>query len=273
MHINKKVQIFLILLFMVLSLSPCFGQNLKMVNHSTQAFSIKTPANWKILTGGSCSTSAVVARDIKSPLAQVMYFGEVGPVFLDYSYKQFFMNSAMYNPKAKSQADMPVVYPFNPKTLLENFSKIIETDLGKTFMPDAPSLSNLKVVKSIQMPSLISGTQTLAMYVTFRDFGRSGEGIIILSTVTVNQLPGQQMGDGLMMYGITAPKGKLVALQPILNQILSSIYFNDNYLSGCLASQQAAYNSSQEMNKHMQKAFDDANERFIKYVRGLEVNK
>lgn len=263
----KKIIIFLFVFLLVIPLFNCClaqNQQLKMENYSTAAFSIKKPVGWKVIIAGDCATLAFVVRDPKNPLKQAFFFSQVGPVFADFQSKQMYAQSMMIPTDQVLDTDLPVIPYATPETLLENFNNIAKSRRGKMFMPQAPSLSNLKITKAYPQQNSLLGVQK-ELFVTFNDYGQAGEGDI--TSLMQPFLPLPRMATGAV-YGMTAPKGQLATSRNTLNAILTSFKVNDNYKDSCLGTAKAINNMRESSIQYRQNKIDKGSKNFSDYLRG-----
>lgn len=210
------------------------------------AFALRVPKGWHMKVAGDCSTLAFVLEDPTEPLRKVVYFGTVGPVYLSAMQKQTdYQYMAMGGFPVEWQ-DMPVVEPLTPENLLANFSGIAASQVAQRFMPGCPAFDGFQVVSSQpQQPGLSAqGARGALVRGVFAENGRAGEGLFSLTTAVAMPMlggPGGGTGKGYLMAGITAPAGELAAWQPLLMQVLSSFTIHPEYVRGCLARSQAAF--------------------------------
>ncbi len=210
------------------------------------AFALRVPKGWRMKLAGDCSTLAFVLEDPAEPLRKVVMFGAVGPVYLSAMQKQTDHQYMAMGGFPVEWHDMPVVEPLTPENLLANFAGIAASQVAQRFMPGCPAFDGFQVVSSQAQQPVVSaqGARSALVRGVFAENGRAGEGLFSLTTAVAMPMlggPGGGTGKGYLMAGITAPAGELAAWQPLLMEVLASFSIHPEYVRGCLARSQAAF--------------------------------
>ena len=218
------------------------------------AFAMQIPQGWNMAVAGDCTSLAFVLQDPQEPLRKVLYFGLAGPVYQSQMQKQIDFQSMNIGAPPLAWFDMPVVDPLTPENLLANFSQIASSQSAQRFMPGLPRLEGFQTVSSAPLPCPLnaSGARSALVRGVFVENGRAAQGLFSLTTAPFMPSlggPGGGTAFGHMLTGITAPKGELDALQPMLLRVLASFSLHPEYVQGCLARSQAAFQSSMQAGK------------------------
>ncbi len=216
----------------------------KLVPYNGGFFSINIPRGWEVITAGQCSSFAFVVRDPKSPLRQVFFFGEVGPVYLSEQQRQIDLNYMSMGGYPVTWVDTPSVAPLTPANFLASFSKIARSKTAQQFMPQCPRLENFQAISALPQPSLIQGGQAALVRGLFAKNGRVGQGLFSATVVPLLQMnggPSCGIAFGFFVAGITAPKREFATLEPILSASLRSYNIASSYVANCLQMQARTY--------------------------------
>jgi len=222
-------------------------------------FSIDKPEGWNIYTAGACSEFAFLIRDDKESLRQIFYFGSAGPVYMNKEQKQIdqqYMNSGGY---AIPWIEMPVVDPLTPENFLSQFHLITQTEVARSFMPQAPKLENLQIISATSQPSFIAGGKTDLIRGIFIQDGKVAEGLFL---VTVAQFmpstggPGGGTAYGLQIIGVTSPKREFRELENTLVTSVQSFTIAQSYADNCMRQQAETYADILKAGKTLSEASD-----------------
>jgi hypothetical protein len=240
------------------------------------AFSLNVPKGWHLKVAGDCATLAFVVEDPAEPLRKVVYFGVVGPVYLTGMQQQLDQQYMAMGGYPIEWVDMPVVEPLTPENLLANFAGIAASSVAQRFMPGCPRFDGFQVVSSEPQPTALNaqGARSALVRGVFVENGRRGEGLFALTTAIAMPMlggPGGGTGKGYMMAGITVPAGEMAAWQPVLMDVLASFSIHPNYVRGCLARSQEAFNGVMEAGKTLGETSDRILEAWQKRNRSDDI--
>jgi len=216
----------------------------KLAAYNGGFFSINIPRGWEVITAGQCSSFSFVVRDPKSPLRQIFFFGEVGPVYLSEQQRQIDLNYMRMGGYPVSWVDMPSVTPLSPANFLASFSKIAKSKTAQQFMPQCPRLENFQTISVLPQPSAMQGGQTALVRGLFTKNGGVGQGLFVATVAPLSPMnggPGSGIGYGFLIAGITAPKREFANLEPILSASLRSYNIASSYVAKCLQMQARTY--------------------------------
>lgn len=248
----RKVR-FLVLMLVAASFFFVFGgleawaaesERDRLVKYDGGFFSIEIPKGWQLTTAGECASFAFVAHDPQDLARQILYFGEVGPVYMNAEQKQLdlqYMNMGGY---PVTWIEMPVVQPLTPETFLEHFQDIANTQIARNFMPSCPEFQNLQSIAITLQPCLITGGSTALVRALFTQDGEVAEGLFLLTVAPVigyTGNPGGSIAYGFSLTGITAPKDEFKQLENMLVRCLESFTISNSYVNQCLQQQAEAY--------------------------------
>jgi hypothetical protein len=246
----KRLSLLILLGGLILSaLVNTYGQESKKVNLKLEKFdggffSIDKPKGWEIITAGACSDFAFLIRDTSEPLRQIFYFGEVGPVYMSEQQKQLdyqYINMGGY---PIAWIEMPVVSPLTPSNFLAQFHLIAQTRIAQNFMSQCPKLENLQIISAVSQQSPISGGSTELVRALFTEGGNLGEGLFLVTVAPFMPFTGGPGGGnayGLLITGITAPKGEFRDIENILVKSVESFTISQSYVDNCLRQQASTY--------------------------------
>ena len=238
---------------------PPRKEELSLEDYNGGFFTIKKPAGWDVVTGGSCSTFAFVIRDTSNPTNQIFYFNEVGPVYLAEEQKGIDSNYMQMGGYPIVWFEMPVINPLTPENFLENFYLIASTDIARSFMPGVPELNHVEIISSDPEPSLLSGGQASTMRALFTQGGELGEGLFYLTVAPVLPLmgaPGGGIGYGFSFAGISSAKDDFKEWQGTLVQSIQSLTISQSYIDGCIQQQNEQYKGILKAGKTLSETSD-----------------
>jgi len=237
-----------------------WAENLKLENYRGGFFSIVKPVGWEIRTAGHCTLFSFYMRDRQSPLRQIFYFGSFGPVYMSRQQKQIDNNYMATGGYAIAWREMPVVNPLTPENFLVHWPSIVRTGVARQFMQPLPQLRNIQVISSQRVSNPISGNSSTGLIrAIFQKNGQVGEGLFLVSVapfMPYNGGPGGGNAYGLMITGVTAPKGEFKALQPVLTRSVQSFNISPQYVNQCINAQQQAYAGIMRAGHTLRKASD-----------------
>lgn len=215
--------------------------SLELEEYEGGYFSIRKPAGWGILTGGTCSTFGFLISDPGHPLNQIFYFNEVGPVYLDYGQKQVDQSYMAMGGYPIAWFEMPVVSPLTPENFLMSFDAILQTNIARSFMQRLPVLHDVEIISAETAPFPLAGSQCKIIRALFRGNDSLGEGLFHVAVAPILPsagLPGGGIGYGFSVTGVTATKSEFGHLQEKLVESLRSLHLSQAYISNCLVQQQ-----------------------------------
>ena len=225
------------------------------------AFSMQVPSGWNMAVAGDCTSLAFVLQDPREPLRKIFYFGLVGPVYQSQMQRQIDYQCMQMGAMPIQWFDMPVVEPLTPENLLSKFSQVASSQLAQQFMPGLPRLDGFQIISSTPQPCPLNapGAKSSLLRGLFVENGRVAQGLFSMTTAPFMPSmggPGGGTAYGHMLSGITAPKGELEALQPMLMKSLSSFSLHPSYVQGCLSRSQAAFQSVMQAGKILSETSD-----------------
>ncbi|MCR4277570.1 MAG: hypothetical protein NUV85_00970, partial [Candidatus Berkelbacteria bacterium] len=231
---------------------------LKLEDYSGGFFTIKKPVDWTVTVGGSCSTFSFVIHNPSNPAQMIMYFGEVGPVYL--SEKQRMLDKSYMDMGGYKIAwyDMPVVSPLTPENFLKTMSTITSTPLVQQFMTNLPQLKDVDVISSTTAISPVSGTTKL-MRAVFIEKGIPANGLFFLTTTVVLPETGMAssgIGYGMTFIGISSGRAEFTYLEKPLNDSLKSLDISQDYVSKCIGAQNAQTQNALKTSKTLSETSD-----------------
>lgn len=212
---------------------------------------MQKPDGWKVTTAGRGCTLAFLVRDPSCPIRQIFDFTEIGPFYASDQHKASEVNYVRSGGYPVNWLDMPVVNPLTVTAFFKNFNKIASTRVAKGFMPNMPGLSNFNVVSIKKMKSPVPGFSIEVVRAVFKQNGKIGEGLFTGMVGIV-----QPYGWGFYITGITAPRGELKKLEPVLVKSLRSFNLSQKYVNQCLKEQQENFKGLLRAGKTMDEASD-----------------
>ncbi len=248
--------------------SPSTGQStssqakttplLTLEDYSGGFFTIKKPVGWKVTTGGSCATFSFVIQNPDNPAQMIMYFGEVGPVYLSNNQKVIDKNYMDMGGYKIAWYDMPVVSPLTPETFLKTMNTITSTPLVQQFMTSLPQLQDVDVISSTTATSPVPGTTKL-MRAVFMEKGIPANGLFFLTTTVVLPETGMAssgIGYGMTFIGISSGRAEFTYLEKPLNDSLKSLDISQDYVSKCIGAQNAQTQNALKTSKTLSETSD-----------------
>lgn len=217
---------------------------LTLANYDTGFYSIQIPAGWNVYNAGQCTELAFLVRDKLNPLNQIFYFGSVGPVYMSQHQKQIDLNYMNMGGYPIGWIEMPVIDPLTPENFMIHFTDIVSTRIAQQFMPQAPRLTNFKVISVAPQPSMIQGGKTDLIRALFTENGRVGEGLFLCTVVPFmpfNGGPGSGNAYAFMFSGATAEKSQFARILPFLTRSLGSFQIRPVYVNQCIQSSRQAF--------------------------------
>ena len=228
-------------------------QLLKLAPWTDNAVSMNVPVEWNVYTGGYCATKSILARDPHNILNQVFYFSEAGPVYTTEEQRQWDQNYMAMDGYPVAWAESPVVDPLTAENYLANFGKFASTPLMKKAFPQAPIMTDVKVISKEDIANKPSyATDAKLIRAEFKQNGKQGEGYFYVITSDM----GIGIGYGMMLIGITAPKGLLDLITPSLEASLESFTLSKGYVDACIQSQNKAAAGALKAGKIMSETSD-----------------
>jgi hypothetical protein len=210
--------------------------------------SLSMPEGWVAVSYGSCATKSFMVYDSMNPLRQVFYFSEAGPVYISESQKNTDLSwKDYYNSIGANYAiywtDAPVVYPLTAESFLSNFKSLAESYVMRTIAPLAPKIYDVQIISSDKPSTKIfpSSTDAQIIRALFKQNNSLGEGLFYIETA---EMPVAGIGYGMTFIGLTAKEDEFLEYEAVLNHIIKSYSISQDYVSKCIASQNAAAQSA-----------------------------
>jgi len=232
---------------------------LRLSRYNGGFFTIESPRGWEVTTAGACAEFSFLLQDRKSPLRQVFFFGEAGPVYT-HPYQQAIDQSYMaMGGYPTPWVDMPLVYPFTPANFLAQFHLVVRSNIGQSFMPNGPQMEQVQIIAQEPQPAAIGGGQCELIRAVFLQGGVLGEGLFHLTVVPLlpfTASPGGGIGMGFLVTGITAPKEEFADLLESLVKCIESYTVDESYVRNCLAQQNQTYAGIMKAGKTLSEASD-----------------
>ncbi len=226
---------------------------LPLVSWTDGAVSMNLPAGWNVYTGGECATKSILARDSSSELKQVFYFSEAGPVYTNQERKVWDYNYRQMGGDEMPWLESPVVNPLTAENYLVNFSSLALTSFFQEAFPQAPIMTNVRVVSKEEIVNKPSyATDAKLIRAEFQQNNKSGEGYFYIVTADI----GMGWGYGMMFIGLTAPKGLLDLITPSLEKSLESYTISQAYVNACIQAQNKAAAGALEAGKILSQTSD-----------------
>jgi hypothetical protein len=225
---------------------------LKLVSYNGTNYSIKKPAGWDIVTAGDCNTFSFFMKDKKHPANQIIFFQEVGPVYLAEAQKTIDKKYMDMGGRPILWYEMPVVDPLTPENFLSSFHLISATKLAQALMPGLPAFNNVEIISVTEETNYINGGQTKVIRALFLEGGELGEGLFYITTapvLPVNGMVSAGIGLGYSFIGITAVKSDFKYLEKTLAESLDSFALSKAYIDYCLKMQQMNWEEADRMTK------------------------
>lgn len=207
-------------------------------------FTIDKPRGWEIIPAGQCSSFAFLIRDPQEHRRQIFHFGEVGPVYMDHRQKQIDMQYMQMGGYPIQWIEMPVVNPLTPANFLAQFHLIARTRIAQSFMPQCPRLEGFSVISTTPQQCPINGGRSELVRALFTQNGKVAEGLFTATVAPVMPMTGSPGGGtayGVLVSGITAPRGEFPHLQEALTRSIGSYSISQDYANRCLQQQAATY--------------------------------
>ena len=204
-------------------------------------FSVLMPEGWKIITDLDYGDFCFKVYDPASPDRAYFLFMSMAPFLKSQAAKNYYTELSVYDQPTYPKFTLYAMAPVLEDTKLETFLKVVpETRevagyfyknyryLGFGLNPDVfPQMRNANVYR------------TQGSFACVRAVNDAGQPVECLVTAIVQ--PGESYTDALGRYdiaprvvqnftGITAPKGEMDALMPVLSQCLASFAFSPDYV-------------------------------------------
>ena len=201
-------------------------------------FALEQPPNWQLYQAGECDTLTLFLQNSKDPLQQLFFFPRFGPVYMSQEQKSSDLQYESISGQSLSRRDMPVVKPMTPENFVRFMPQILQMQTIRDFFPNRPGLRVVETVAVTPQKKALDylDTQSAIIRVLFVQDNRLGEGLLAITTVPAAEFrsgPGGGIGMGFMMYGLTAPKGKLNEQLPELLKIGRSFKLAASYEKKC----------------------------------------
>ncbi len=232
---------------------------IKLERHNGGFFSIDKPRGWPVVTAGACSSFAFLIRDPQDPLRQIFYFGQVGPVYMVARQKRIDRQYMSMGGYAVPWFEMPVICPFTPENFLKQFHAIACTRIARQFMPQCPSLDGLNIISVTPQQGLLAGAATGLIRALFKQDGRLGEGLFLVTVaplIPFSGNPGGGIGYGFLFTGVTAPKREFRTLVGVLTKSVRSFNVHQSYVQNCMRQQAATYAGIMKAGQTLSRASD-----------------
>jgi hypothetical protein len=210
-------------------------QRLELTPWTDSKVSMEVSAGWSVYTGGECATKSILIRDPQSELKQLFYFSEAGPVYTSNEAKE---HDEAYMAMGGSVLwyDSPVVSPMSSENYLKKFGVLASGDIFQEVFPQVPILENVEILSTEDQSIPSFAADAKLMRAEFTQNGQRGEGYFYV--VTSDSGFGQ--GHGVIVIGITAPKGLLELLTPSLKESIASFSVDSVYVQKCIDDGQRA---------------------------------
>jgi hypothetical protein len=200
--------------------------------HDAGFFSVDKPVGWTVTTAGACQTFAFLLQDPAEPLAQVFYFGSIGPVYLSQAQKDFDLYACSFTPTCPIPwIDAPVVDPFTPEHFMAHWPDIADMKAAGAFMAAFPHLEGLRLASTAARAPMLPLASTGESRGIFVRDGRVGQGMFLESVLVYPM----DLAYGHFVCGVTAPKPDFAARVDLLVASLDSFTVTQDYVKWCLA--------------------------------------
>lgn len=146
-------------------------------------FSVNKPKGWSIALGGKGSSLSYSMQDPTNPLRQIVYYGEVGPVYLSERQRQIDRQYVNMGGTPHFWLDVPVIYPLTPDNFLKNIYPILHAQFMLQRLPSTPAWQSIQITDASPLPALIQATDAKCMLfrVLFKQNNQIGEGLFLPS--------------------------------------------------------------------------------------------
>ncbi len=201
-------------------------------------FSFENPLQWPLSQAGECDTLTLFLHNPADPLQQLFFFPRFGPVYMSQEQKSSDLQYESLSGQSLNRRDMPVVKPMTPENFSRFIPQILQMNLIRDFLPNRPGLRVVEPISVTPQKKALEylDTQTAIIRILFVQDNQLGEGLIAITTVPSAEFrsaPGGGIGMGFMLYGLTAPKGKLNEQLPELLKIGRSFKLSTSYEKKC----------------------------------------
>lgn len=201
-------------------------------------FTLEQPANWQFHQAGECDTLTLFLQNNNDPLQQLFFFPRFGPVYMSQEQKSSDLQYESISGQSLSRRDMPVVKPMTAENFVRFMPQILQMQTIRDFFPNRPGLRVVETIAVTPQKKALDylDTQSAIIRILFVQDNRLGEGLIALTTVPAAEFrsaPGGGIGMGFLLYGLTAPKGKLHEQLPELLKIGRSFKLSTSYEKKC----------------------------------------
>lgn len=221
--------------------------------HDAGFFSVDKPIGWTVTTAGACQTFAFLLQDPAEPLAQVFYFGTIGPVYLTQAQKDFDLYACSFTPTCPIPwIDAPVVDPFTPEHFMAHWPDIADMKAAGAFMAAFPHLEGLRLASTAAKPPMLQLASTGESRGIFLRGGRVGQGMFLESVLVYPM----DLAYGHFVCGVTAPKPDFAARVDLLVAALDSFTVTQDYVKWCLAQSQQQWGAVAEIGRTLSEASD-----------------
>ena len=233
------------------------GLKWELEDYDNERFSIRKPDDWDIYRIGDCTALGFIMKDRKNPARQVLYFGSVGPVYLNESAKWRDRNSFGWN-----NEDIPVISDVSPENFLKSFGIIANCNNISMNFPQFPALSNVQAISIQDEDNIIIGdmgnVQTQLIRAVFEQDGEVLEGVFLIETVRMEEAG---YGFAYPAIGVIAPVEEYVYVCDFLMESLGTFRFNEQYVQQCIESLRASGNEADaNAFDRISKTIDETNE-------------
>ena len=244
LQILRRASLTLIVLLLLLCSLPTLSSAAKAPAKPTAPatpevpFTLEQPANWQFFQAGECDTLTLFLQNQTTPLQQLFFFPRFGPVYMSQEQKSSDLQYESLSGQSLNRRDMPVVKPLTPENFVRFMPQIFQMQTMRANFPSRPGLRVVEPVAATPQKKTLDyiDTQTAIIRVLFVQDNQLGEGLIAITTVPAAEFrsaPGGGIGMGFMLYGLTAPKGKLNEQLPELLKIGRSFKLSTNYEKKC----------------------------------------
>lgn len=204
----------------------------------SQPFTFDQPAGWTLSQSGACDTLTLYLHNSAEPLQQLFFFPRFGPVYMSQQQKYHDLQYESMSGETLTRRDMPVVSPLTPENFARFLPHILQMKDVREFIPGRPSLHVVEPISVKPQKATLTyiDSQTAIIRILFVQHNQLGEGMISLTTVPSPEFrnnPGGGIGMGYLLYGVTAPKGKLTGQMPALLAAGRSFKLSATYSKQC----------------------------------------
>ena len=201
-------------------------------------FTIEQPTNWQFSQAGECDTLTLFLQNQTTPLQQLFFFPRFGPVYMSQEQKSSDLQYESLSGQSLNRRDMPVVKPMTPENFVRFLPQVFQMQTIRAYLPNRPGLRIVEPITVTPQKKTLDyiDTKSAIIRILFVQDNQLGEGLIAITTVPAAEFrsaPGGGIGMGFMLYGLTAPKGKLNEQLPELLKMGRSFKLATSYEKKC----------------------------------------